>query len=158
VIERTRLRRLFLSAFRSHDLDYVDGGAQIEHHELTWTCSLIVDGRGATAPYRLVIGASVAQLAPEAPRAAEDCYLFLPLAYERTRIEGGPPSMPDAAFPDWPGSDVDRADIIDALVGQVVTYAGQVDSLSGLRERYGYGDFAGAFIIAPMRSLLSGAD
>jgi hypothetical protein len=146
---------MFLSAFESEGLEYIHGGAQVAHPELTWSLSLIVDGRGSQAPFRLVLGASLAQLGDLAPGQAEDCYLFLPLGYGDGAEPGaGAPRMPDAAFPDWPGSQAERAAAIGACVAGVVRYARQVDSVRELHARYAAGDYHGAFIIAPLRSLL----
>lgn len=146
---------MFLSAFKSEGLDYVGGDAQIAHPGLTWTLSLIVDGFGAQAPYRLVLGASLAELGSTAPRNAKDCYLFLPLGYGDGTSEGaGAPLMPDAAFPEWQGQDAQRIAEIGACVAGAVKYAQQIDSVHALRARYAAGDFNGAFIIAPLRKLL----
>lgn len=154
-MDRKRLRSIFLSAFKAEALEYVGGGAQIAHPELTWTLSLIVDGFGAQAPYRLVLGASLAELGNTAPRNAEDCYLFLPLGYGEVLSEGaGAPQMPDAAFPEWQGQDAQRIAEIGACVARAVKYAEQIRSVHELRTRYAAGDFNGAFIIAPLRKLL----
>jgi hypothetical protein len=154
-VARRTLRRMFLSAFESERLDYAEGGCQIVHADLTWSLSLIVDGNGTSAPYRLVLGASLAQLGDLAPRKAEDCYLFWPLPFVRSDAVGpDAPRMPDAAFPDWSGSDHDRVTAIAQCVADVVRYARQVDSLDEMRARHSAGDYEGAFIIAPMRRLL----
>jgi hypothetical protein len=65
--------------------------------------------------------------------------------------------MPDAAFPDWGGTDDDRATAIGQCVAGAVHYVRQVDSLDELRARYSLGDFDGALIIAPLRQLLDEA-
>lgn len=91
VIDRRNLRRMFLAAFEFEGLDYADGGCQIVHRDLTWSISLMVDGSGARAPYRLVLGASLSRLGGLAPRSAEDCYLSWPLPYE-----GSNTTRPDA--------------------------------------------------------------
>lgn len=151
---------MFLSAFESEGLSYVDGGCQIVHRYLTWSISLVVDGTGTRAPYRLILGASLAQLGDLAPRNAEDCYLVWPLAYEGNdtdTIDPGVPRMPDAVFPDWPGADEDRATAISQCVASVVRYARRVDSPAELRAHYSTGEYDGALIIAPMRGLLDEA-
>lgn len=149
---------MFLSAFESEGLKYADGGCQVVHPDLTWSISLVVDGSGTRAPYRIVLGASLARLGDLAPRDAEDCYLVWPLAYEGGGTDdSGAPHMPDAAFPDWSGADQDRATAIAQCVASVVRYARQVDSLGGLRARYSAGEYEGALIIAPMRRLLDEA-
>lgn len=149
---------MFLSAFESEGLEYVGGGCQVAHPGLTWSISLVVDGTGTRAPYRLVLGASLPQLGDLAPRNAEDCYLFLPLSYMRSdEASPGALRMPDAAFPNWSGTEDDRGRAIDQCVTSVVRYARQVDSLDGLRARYVVGDYDGAFIIAPLRQLLEDA-
>ena len=65
--------------------------------------------------------------------------------------------MPDAVFPDWSGTEDERATAIAQCVASVVRYARQVDSLDELRARYSVGDYDGAFIIAPLRLLLEEA-
>jgi hypothetical protein len=143
------------SAFGSEGLDYSDGGCQVAHPGLTWSISLVVDGTGTRAPYRLVLGASLPQLGDLAPRHAEECYLVLPLDYDSSEGTGPDvPRMPDAVFPDWSGTEDDRATAIGQCVASVVRYARQVDSLDELRARYSVGDYDGAFMIAPLRSLL----
>jgi hypothetical protein len=126
------------------------------HPELTWTLSLVVDGSGTKAPYRLVLGASLAELGSEkAPRDAEDCYLVLPLRCGDSRSErADAPQMPDAAFPDWRGQDGERIAAIGTCVRSVVVYTRQIDSVGALRTRYAAGDFDGAVVIAPLRKLL----
>lgn len=157
-MERPTLRRLFLAAFESEGLKYTGGGCQVVHSDLTWSISLMVDGTGTRAPYRLGLGVSLAQLGDLAPRNAEDCYLFLPLGYEGgDAIGSSVPRMPDAAFPAWGGTDDDRATAIGQCVGGAVRYVRQVDSLDELRARYALGDFDGALIIAPLRQLLDEA-
>ncbi len=158
VVDRRTLRRMFLSAFESEGLDYVGGGCQVAHPDLTWSMSMVVDGIGTRAPYRLVLGASLPQLGDLSPRNAEDCYLFWPLDYESSdEARPGAPRMPDAVFPDWSGTEDDRATAIAQCVASVVRYARQVDSLDELRARYSVGDYDGAFIIAPLRQLLEEA-
>jgi hypothetical protein len=158
VVYRRTLRRMFLSAFESEGLDYVGGGCQVAHADLTWSMSLVVDGTGTRAPYRLILGASLPKLGDLAPRNAEECYLFLPLNHESSDgPRPGVPRMPDAAFPDWAGTEDARARAIDECVASVVRYARQVDSVDGLRARYSAGDYGGAFIIAPLRKLLEEA-
>ena len=154
-MDRPTLRRMFLSAFKAEGLDYRDGGCQVVHPDLTWSVSLVLDGTGMKAPYRLVLGASVSQLGDLAPRNAEDCYLFWPVAYESS--DAASPAtlrMPDAAFPAWSGTEYERAVAIAQCVASVVAYARQVDSLEELRRRYSVGEYDGAFIIAPLRVLL----
>ena len=73
MVDRRTLRRMSLLAFKSEGLDYTGGGCQVVHGDLTWSISVVPDGFGADAPYRLVIGASVPQLGSLAPRNAEDC-------------------------------------------------------------------------------------
>jgi hypothetical protein len=149
---------MFLSAFEAEGMDYVGGGCQVAHPDLTWSMSLVVDGTGTRAPYRLVLGASLPQLGDLAPHNAEDCYLFLPLDYESSEeARPGTPFMPDAVFPDWSGTQDDRARAVLQCVASVVRYARQVDSLDELRARYSDGDYDSAFIIAPLRKLLEEA-
>jgi hypothetical protein len=149
---------MFLSAFESEGLDYVDGGCQVAHPGLTWSISLVVDGTGRRAPYRLVLGASLPQLGDLAPRNAEDCYLFLPLDYESgDESRPGAPRTPDAVFPDWSGTEDDQATAIGHYVASVVRYARHVDSLDELRARYSLGDYDGAFVVARLRQLLEEA-
>ncbi|MFC7500772.1 hypothetical protein [Nocardioides sp. GCM10030258] len=146
---------MFLSSFRSIDLAYVGDGCQVAHPTLTWSISLVVDGSGASAPYRLVLGASLLQLGVLAPRNAEDCYMFLPLGYERSQVNPDLPYMPDPAFPEWPGTDEERAGAIARCVAGTVRYAREVDSVDALRTRYSGGDYDSAFIMPPMRELLA---
>ena len=149
---------MFLSALESEGLNYAGGGCQVVHSDLTWSISLVVDGTGTRAPYRLVLGASFPQLGDLAPRKAEDCYLFWPLAHVDSDTAGpGAPRMPNAVFPDWSGAEDDRATAIAQCVASVVRYARQVDSLDELRARYFVGEYDGAFIIAPVRQLLEEA-
>jgi hypothetical protein len=149
---------MFLSAFQSEGLNYAGGGCQVAHEDVTWSISLIVDGTGTQAPYRLMLGASLARLENGAPRNAEECGMFLPLAYEGSAPAGSAGlHMPDAVFPDWSGSDDDRARAVAECVTSVSRYARQVDSLHELRVRHTAGDYAGAFIIAPLRRLLEDA-
>lgn len=158
MMDRRTVRRMFLSAFAFEGLDYVGGGCQVAHPALTWSISLVIDGSGERAPYRLVLGASLPQLGELAPRNAEDCHLFLPLGFEAGDEAGpGAPGMPDAAFPDWEGTEDDRATAIAQCVASVARYARQVVSLNELRARYSVGDYDGAFIIAPLRRLLEQA-
>ncbi|WP_182377583.1 hypothetical protein [Nocardioides sp. WS12] len=156
MIDRRTLRRMFLSAFDAEGLKYANGGCQLVHKDLKWSISIVVDGSGKRAPYRLILGASLPQLGDLAPRNAEDCYLFLPLPYGdgEDETEGAIPFIPDAAFPDWAGENEVRAAAIARCVAQVIRYAQGVDSSDALRARYVAGDYNGAFIIAPMRSLL----
>lgn len=153
MIERRRLRQMFLSAFESEDLDYAGGGCQVVHHDLTWSMTLVVDGAGKLAPYRLVLGCSLPQIVP-APRRAEDCQLVLPLPYEGSTTVGSVPRMPDAVFPEWSGTDDLRATVIARSVVESVRYARQVTSLEQLRVRHVAGDYDGAFVAAPMRRIL----
>ena len=158
VMDRPTLRRMFLSALESEGLDYVGGGCQVAHPGLTWSISLVVDGIGTRAPYRLVLGASLPQLGSLAPRNAEDCALFLPLSYgSGDEARPGAPRMPEAVFPDWPGTEEDRATAIGQCVASVASYTRQVDSVDELRARYSVGDYDGAFLIAPLRQLLEDA-
>lgn len=103
---------MFLSAFESEGLVYADGGCQIVHPDLTWSVSLVVDGTGTQAPYRLVLGASLLQLGDIAPRSAEDCHMFWVLAYAGDAANPGPLRMPDAVFPEWSGAAEERATAI----------------------------------------------
>ena len=141
MIERPRLRRIFLSAFASEGLDYEDGGCQVVHPDLTWSLSLVVDGPGPQAPYRLVLGASLPQLSDEAPRTAEDCYLVWFLSFEGVDTADGVPRMPDAAFPEWSGTEDERAAAIATCVVTAVRYVQAVDSMDALRARYNVGDY-----------------
>jgi len=155
MMDRRAVRRVFVTAFRAHGIDYTDGGWQVSHPEMTWTVSLVIDGFGRHAPYRLVLGASVHELGPAVPTSAEDCYLSLPLYWSRG--DARPPGlvMPEAMFPDWRGTDDARREAINSCVNALVEYTGQVDSLEHLRKRYEAGDYYdGAFIILPMRALL----
>lgn len=147
---------MFLAAFESGGVVYAGDGAQIVHPELTWSISLVADSTGPRAPYRLVLGASVAQLGTgPAPRAAEDCYLFLPLSYESgDEPQSRVPRMPAAAFPEWSGTESDRATAIDACVAGVASYARDVDCIDALRTRYAEGDYDNADIVLPLRALL----
>lgn len=154
VIERRRLRRMFLKAFVSEGLVYEGDGCQVVHAGLTWTVSLVVDGIGTRAPYRLVLGASLPRLGDEAPRRAEDSYLVWPLSYESTRTTDGVPRMPDAAFPEWPGTEDVRAIVITECVAAVVRYVRDVDSMEALRARYSRRHYEDALISAPMRRAL----
>lgn len=154
-MERRALRRLFVKGFKAHGLHYAEGGWQVEHDDVTWSVSLHADGSGVAAPYRLVLGASVRELAPLAPRDAWDCYLFLPLYYSESEgTRSSALTMPDAAFPEWPGTDEERAEVIAGCVDGVMGYISSVDSVDRLRERYTAGDYDNAGIILPMRSLL----
>lgn len=157
VVDRRSLRRMFLSAFESEGLDYAGGGCQVAHPGLTWSISLVIDGTGTRAPYRLVLGASLPQLGDVTPRNAEDCYLVLPIDYDTSEDRAGVPRMPDAVFPEWSGTEDDQAAIIGRCVASVMHYARQVDSLDELRARYWAGDYDGAFMIAPLRHLLEEA-
>lgn len=147
---------MFLAAFESEGLVYTGEGAQIVHPELTWSISLVVNSTGPRASHRLVLGASLPQLGTgPAPRAAEDCYLFLPLSYEigdepQSRI----PRMPAATFPEWSGTESDRAAAIEACVAGVASYARDVDCIDALRTRYAEGDYDDADIVLPLRVLL----
>ena len=154
VIERRRLRRIFLSAFESEGLDYKGDGCQVVHADLTWSLSLVVDGSGPQAPYRLALGASLPQLGDEAPAKAEDCYLVWFLSYEGVDTADGVPRMPDAAFPEWSGPEDARAVAIAGCVAAAVRYVQAVDSMDALRARYDLGDYEHALIVAPMRRLL----
>jgi hypothetical protein len=154
VIERRRLRRIFLSAFVSEGLVYEGDGCQVVHADLTWSVSLVVDGTGTHAPYRLVLGASLPQLGDETPRKAEDCYLVWPLSYDSTCTTDGVPRMPDAASPDWPGTEDARAVAIAECVAAAGRYVREVDSMEALRARYARGHYEDALIIAPMRRVL----
>lgn len=159
VVNRRTLRRMFLSALESEGLDYEGSGCRVAHADLTWSISLVVDGSGPRAPYRLVLGASLPQLGDLAPRNAEDCYLVLPLGYESgDGVRPGVPCMPDAVFPDWSGAEDDRARAIVQCVASAVRYAREVDSLDELRARHNVGDYDSAFIVAPMRQLLEEAN
>ena len=80
-LDRSRLRRMFLSALESEGLDYMGGGCQGAHPSLTWSISLVVDGAGSREPYPVVLGGSVPERWSDAPRDAESCSLVLPLAY-----------------------------------------------------------------------------
>jgi hypothetical protein len=158
VVDRRTLRRMFLSAFESESLDYAGGGCHVVHPELTWSMSLVVDGTGTRAPYRLVLGASLPQLGDRAPRNAEDCYLFWPLAYEGSDAASpGALRMPAAVFPDWPGTEDGRSTAIGQCVASAVRYARQVDSLDELRARYSVGEYDSAFIVTRLRLLLEDA-
>ena len=145
---------MFVSALESEGLDYADGGCQVAHADLTWSLSLVVDGAGALAPYRIVLGASSSQLGMEAPRNAEDCYLVLPLPYAGGNAVHGVPRMVDAVFPEWPGTDAARAAAIAGVVGTAVRYVRQIDTLHELRGRHVLGHFDSALIVAPMHRLL----
>ena len=154
-MDRRTLRSVFLSAFNLEGLEYAGGGCQVIHPELTWTVSLVVDGSGKPAPYRVVLGVSLLQLGEPAPRDAEKCALFWPIPYGSA--DSGTASrlsMPDAAFPDWSGTQDDRASAIAQCVAEVVAYTRHVASLKDLRRRYASGDYDGAFIITPLRELL----
>lgn len=153
-MERRALRRLFVAAFKAHGLTYAEGGWQVAHDDVTWSVSLHADGSGASAPYRLVLGASVRELGALAPRDASDCYLYLPLYYETEGARSPALTMPDAVFPEWRGSDDERGEAIAACVDAVVAYIGSVDSVDRLRERYAAGDYDNAGIILPMRAFL----
>ena len=147
VVDRRTLRRMFLSAFKSEGLDYAGGGCQVVHPDLTWSLSLVVDGTGKHAPYRLVLGASVDAIGDDA--------LVWHLSYERSdTTDVATPAMPDAAFPEWSGPEDERVGEIARCVSHAVRYARQVDSLSTLQGRYEVGDYNGALITASMRSLL----
>ena len=154
MIERPRLRRILLSAFASEGLDYEGDGCQVVHADLTWSLSLVVDGTGPQAPYRLVLGASLTQLSDEAPRKAENCYLVWFVSYEGVDSAVGVPWMPDAAFPEWSGTEDARAAAIARCVVAAVRYVRAVDSMDALRSCYGLGHYEHALIVAPMRRLL----
>ena len=62
--------------------------------------------------------------------------------------------MPDAVFPEWPGTEDDRAGAISRCVADVLRYARQVDSLAELRARYVSGEYDGALIHVKLRRLL----
>ena len=115
----------------------------------------MVDGSGARSLYRLVLGAPLAQLGDRPPpRNAEDCFLFLPLGYGSSdNSRPGAPAMADAVFPDWPGTDDDRATAIGQCVASVVRYAREVDSLAEVRGALLRWRLHEAFIIAPLRQL-----
>lgn len=148
--DRRSLRRMFLSALKAEGLDYVGGGCQVAHPSLTWSISLVVDGAGSQARYRLVLGGSVPDLGSDAPRDAENCPLALPLAYEsssETTAGASPPRLPDAVFPESSGTHDARASAIARCVADVVRYARQVNLLDELRTHYSTGEYQGAFII-----------
>ena len=154
MIERGRLRRIFLSAFASEGLDYEGDGCQVVHADLTWSLSLVVDGPGPQAPYRLVLGASLTQLSDEAPRKAEDCYLVWFLCYGGVDSAVEIPRMPDAAFPEWSGTEDARAAAIAGCVIAAVRYVRAVDSMEALRTCYALGHYEHALIVAVMRRFL----
>lgn len=114
----------FVSAFRSHGVEYADEGWQVIHPELTWSVSTF-SAEEADGGTRTVLGCSLAELGTgPAPANAEDCYLVLPL--DMTGEEVGP------------------------FVQRLVAYVRSVDSLPKLRERYAAGDFDRADIVFPL--------
>lgn len=84
--------------------------------------------------------------------------MYLPVAYEGANGGTHSLSMPDASFPEWVGTDEERAEAIARCVARAVDYARQVGSFEELRGRYAAGEYGGAFIIAPLRRMLESTD